>query len=150
MSLARYKIALQSTYFELTHPMSSSQNLKDNHALIIMAHGSRRDSANTEFFELVNKVEQQSPQYSCVRPALLEQASPTLLQAAADLPTQITSIDVYPLFFNCGKHVEKDIPMQVGELMEHYPDKEIRLLSYFGQSAQLAGLILSHVDQQQP
>lgn len=129
--------------------MSSSQKLKDNHALIIMAHGSRRESANTEFFELIKNVEQQSPQYTCVRPALLEQASPTLLQAAADLPSQITAIDVYPLFFNCGKHVEKDIPMQVGELMEQYPDKEIRLLDYFGQSAQLAGLILSHIGQQQ-
>ncbi len=129
--------------------MSLHHKHSDNRALIIMAHGSRRDSANTEFFELIKNVDQQSQHYDCIRPALLEQASPTLLQAAEQLPTSVTAIDVYPLFFNCGRHVEKDIPQQVSELMERYPSKTIRLLNYFGQSEQLAQLILNHVDQQQ-
>ncbi len=126
-----------------------TDNLSENRALIIMAHGSRRDSANTEFFDLIKKVDQQSLQYGCIRPALLEQAAPTLLQTAAELPAAITSIDVYPLFFNCGKHVERDIPQQVAELMEQHPSRSIRLLDYFGKSSLLAGLILGHVDQQQ-
>ncbi|MGH1370945.1 MAG: sirohydrochlorin chelatase [Cellvibrionaceae bacterium] len=133
----------------MTSNHNPSDTLPDNRALIIMAHGSRRDSANTEFFELVKNIDQQSRSYGCIRPALLEQAPPTLLQAAEELPASITAIDVYPLFFNCGRHVEKDIPQQVSELIERYPSKTIRLLDYFGQSEQLAGLILNHVAQQQ-
>jgi len=129
--------------------IDSESNNTNSRALIIMAHGSRRDSANQEFFELINQIDQGEKQYICVLPALLEQAPPTLLQAAAQLPENITAIDVYPLFFNCGRHVEKDIPMQVGELMAQHPHKDIRLLDYFGQSSGLAGLILSHVEQQQ-
>lgn len=128
--------------------MSSELNRNSDRALIIMAHGSRRDSANQEFFELIKRIDQREKKYACVVPALLEQAPPTLLQVAAELPETIRAIDVYPLFFNCGRHVEKDIPMQVSELMEQYPHKQIRLLDYFGQSPNLADLILNHVEQQ--
>ncbi|MAZ88724.1 MAG: sirohydrochlorin cobaltochelatase [Cellvibrionaceae bacterium] len=116
-------------------------------ALIIMAHGSRRDSANQEFFQLVERIANQSD-YPCVVPALLEQAPPTLLQAAQKLPETIQAIDVYPLFFNCGRHVEKDIPAQVAELMEARPQADIRLLSYFGQSQELSNLVVEHINQQ--
>ena len=113
-----------------------------------MAHGSRRDSANQEFFTLVERINQQAGQYRCVIPALLEQAPPTLMQSCMALPANIETIDIYPLFFNCGKHVEKDIPAQVAEVMEQYPDKTIKLLSYLGSSAELAGFVVEHIDEQ--
>ncbi|NIB43972.1 sirohydrochlorin cobaltochelatase [Pseudomaricurvus alkylphenolicus] len=114
-------------------------------ALIIMAHGSRRDSANQEFFALVETIDHTSDDYDHCRPALLEQAPPTLLQACQALPEHIEAIDVYPLFFNCGRHVEKDIPQQVAEVMEAMPEKNIRLLEYFGRSQGLADLVLGHI-----
>ncbi len=125
-----------------------NDNAQANKALVIMAHGSRRDSANQEFFQLVERIANQSD-YQCVVPALLEQAPPTLLQAAQNLPESIQAIDVYPLFFNCGRHVEKDIPAQVAELMEAQPHIDIRLLSYFGQSQELSHLVVEHINQQQ-
>lgn len=117
----------------------------DQKALIIMAHGSRRESANQEFFALVTQLQQQNDNYGQVIPALLEQAPPTLLQASLSLPDTITEIDVYPLFFNQGKHVEKDIPAQVAEVMEQFPQKTIRLLPYFGSSPDLSSLMLKHI-----
>lgn len=114
-------------------------------ALIIIAHGSRRAEANEEFFALVKQVSDAATGYTAVVPALLEQAPPTLLQACLSLPETVQQIDVYPLFLNQGRHVEKDIPAQVVEVMEAMPEKTVRLLSYFGQSEGLSGLIVQHL-----
>ena len=117
-------------------------------ALIIMAHGSRRAAANEEFFQLVAQVANTTSNYQLVRPALLEQAPPSLLQACRELPESVTEIDVYPLFFNQGRHVEKDIPAQVAEVLDAFPGRQVRLLDYFGSSSGLAALIGEHLSSQ--
>jgi len=121
-------------------------------ALIIMAHGSRRAAANEEFFNLVKKIGNETSgaaqKYCVILPALLEQAPPTLLQVCQNLPENVSHIDVYPLFFNQGRHVEKDIPAQVAEVMDALPEKSVQLLTYFGQSDGLAALVLDHITEQ--
>ncbi len=112
-----------------------------------MAHGSRRDSANSEFLELVERIDPKA-QYSLTQGAFLEQTTPTLMQSCkVAIDAGHTSIDVYPLFFNCGKHVEKDIPQQVSEVIERFSECTIRLLPYFGSSEGLAGLVVEHLAQ---
>lgn len=119
---------------------------KQHNSLIVIAHGSRRDSANQEFFALVNNLSASIEGYQSVSPALLEQAQPTLMQACTDaVKLGATHIDVYPLFFNKGIHVEKDIPQQVAELIEKFDSTEIRLLDYLGSTSLLADLIKQHV-----
>lgn len=114
-------------------------------ALIIIAHGSRRPEANAEFFALVKQVSDAATGYAAVVPALLEQAPPNLLQACRSLPESVTHIDVYPLFLNQGRHVERDIPAQVADVMDAMPEKTVRLLSYFGQSEGLPALLVRHL-----
>ena len=114
-------------------------------ALIVMAHGSRRSSANEEFFELVRRIDASNREYGVTRAALLEQAPPTLMQACRQLPENIRHIDVYPLFFNCGRHVEKDIPAQVAEVMDAMPGIQLRLLPYFGSCESLSDWVIEHV-----
>lgn len=127
-------------------------NTPPERALIIMAHGSRRAEANEEFFNLVKKIGEEASgghkRYCTVLPALLEQAPPTLLEVCRALPDTVEEVDIYPLFFNQGRHVEKDIPAQVAEVMDALPEKTVQLLSYFGQSGGLAGLVLDHIAQQ--
>ena len=123
---------------------------KRERALIIMAHGSRRDSANEEFFELVKRIEAENSDYNFTVAALLEQSPPTLLQAFQSLPESVTEIDVYPMFFNCGRHVEKDIPAQVAEMIEFATKKRetqvnVRLLPYFGSNKDLAKMMSAHI-----
>lgn len=114
-------------------------------ALIIIAHGSRRAEANEEFFALVKQVGETATGYAAVVPALLEQAPPTLLQACLTLPATVEYIDVYPLFLNQGRHVEKDIPAQVADVMDAMPEKTVRLLNYLGRNEDLPGLIVRHL-----
>jgi sirohydrochlorin ferrochelatase len=118
--------------------------------LLIMAHGSRREAANDEFRALVAQIAQTLEGYREVRAIFLELAVPDLAQACAELAgtgEEVTHIDLYPLFFNQGKHVERDIPAQIAQVQQGYPQLSVRQLPYFGSSAQLAGLVVQHIDQ---
>ena len=117
-------------------------------ALVIIAHGSRWDVANQEFFSMVKRIEELTDDYCCVVPALLEQAQPTMHMACASLPENIKKVDIYPLFFNRGRHIEKDIPMQVSEVMDSMPERQFRLLDYLGSSDALVTWVLNHLSQQ--
>jgi len=124
--------------------------------LVIMGHGSRRQAANVEFAGYAEKVaaadaaDQNTRQYQFVRAAFLELAAPTLMQACETAVAEnCTHIDVYPLFLNQGRHVEKDIPQQVAEVMERFSDIAVRLLDYMGNSPELTSLVLNHLQNQQ-
>lgn len=120
-----------------------------NKALLIMAHGSRSDVANDEFRQLVAKVALNNSQYSVVLPCFLELAAPSLMAAMQQVDNQpVEQVDLYPLFFNRGKHVGRDIPHQVAQAQQQYPHLPIQLLDYFGQADALPELLLSHISQQ--
>lgn len=118
----------------------------DESALIIIAHGSRLAAANEEFFQLVTRVAESVTGYGKVLPAFLEAAPPTLLQASQTaIDSGAKRIAVYPLFFNNGRHVGKDIPALVAEAMDHFPDIDFELCDYFGSNPQLADTVIEHL-----
>lgn len=122
-------------------------------ALLIMAHGSRSDTANDEFRALVEAVAESAPgageEYVAVLPCFLELAQPSLVEAIQQLEHQpVTHVQLYPLFFNKGKHVGKDIPAQVKDARERFPALTIELLDYFGNADGLASLVLEHIASQ--
>ena len=122
-------------------------------ALLIMAHGSRSDTANDEFRALVEAVAESAPgageEYVAVLPCFLELAQPSLVEAIQQLEHQpVTHVQLYPLFFNKGKHVGKDIPAQVEDARERFPALTIELQDYFGNADGLASLVLEHIASQ--
>ncbi len=122
-------------------------------ALLIMAHGSRSETANDEFRALVERVAEAAhasgQEYVAVIPCFLELAKPSLIEAIHQLEHQpVEAVQLYPLFFNKGKHVGRDIPAQIEEARERFPDLDIELLDYFGNSEGLAELVLSHIGRQ--
>ena len=122
-------------------------------ALLIIAHGSRSDTANDEFRALVEAVAESAPgageEYVAVLPCFLELAQPSLVEAIQQLEHQpVTHVQLYPLFFNKGKHVGKDIPAQVEDARERFPALTIELLDYFGNADGLASLVLEHIASQ--
>ncbi len=56
-----------------------------------------------------------------------------------------SAIDIYPLFFNCGRHVAKDIPTLVSQLQHQYPGVKLSLLPYFGSFEGLAATMANHI-----
>ncbi|MDX1803257.1 MAG: CbiX/SirB N-terminal domain-containing protein [Alcanivorax sp.] len=118
-------------------------------ALLIMAHGSRRDTANDEFRALVERVAQHRHDYVAVLPCFLELAFPSLLEALQQLEHQpVDTVQLYPLFFNKGKHVGRDIPAQMDEARQRYPQLTLQMLDYFGNADALAELVLGHIQSQ--
>lgn len=118
-------------------------------ALIIMAHGSRAETANDECRQLVEKVAQGEHDYVAVLSCFLELARPSLQEALQQLEHQpVETVYVYPLFFNSGKHVSRDIPAQVDEARHRHPALAIELLDYFGSADELAELVSRHIDRQ--
>ena len=118
-----------------------------NRILIVIAHGSRVAAANQEFMAVVDTIDYAALGYDAIAGAFLEAASPSLEQAVAQLDTKRApaTIDVYPLFFNKGRHVEKDLPALVQSLGESHRQTDCRLLPYFGAYPALGGTIAQHI-----
>ena len=118
-------------------------------ALIIMAHGSRQAAANEEFQALVNTIDQHNLAYTSIHHCFLELAQPDLHSAVnAALKNNVSAIDVYPLFFNQGNHVQRDIPKQIAEIKQQYPKLTIQALDYFGCHPSLGQIIAEHIVHQ--
>ncbi|MFT7386827.1 MAG: sirohydrochlorin cobaltochelatase [Candidatus Endobugula sp.] len=124
-------------------------NPRGNTVLIIMAHGSRKPEANHEFLQLTQTIAQQDHGFIAVTPCFLELTTPTLFDAIAEAVAEgHTQFDIYPLFFNQGNHVTKDIPRQITQLQEQYPLCFFNRLEYFGLYQQLGDQVLAHIGQQ--
>jgi sirohydrochlorin cobaltochelatase len=115
-------------------------------ALIIMAHGSRNAGANREFSDTVRHIAERMDGYDRVEPAFLELAQPSLMEVSETLHREgITQLDVYPMFFNRGKHVARDIPEQVESVRATHPGMTVALLDYFGASEALPRAMMEHI-----
>lgn len=118
-------------------------------ALLIMAHGSRAGAANDEVRALAEQVARGHQEYAAVSACFLELAAPSLLEALQQLERQpVETVYVYPLFFNSGRHVTRDIPAQVEEARQRFPHLTIELLDYFGSAGGLAALVGQHAGRQ--
>jgi len=116
-------------------------------ALIIIAHGSRRQQSNDEIIDMVSAVRNRtSYHYDLVLHSYLEICTPSLPVAVNDaIASGADDITVYPFFLNSGNHVLRDIPEMIEELNQSHPGCTIQLMPHFGKSENIAELIARHV-----
>ena len=116
-------------------------------ALTIIAHGSRAEAANSEFQQQVEAAKEHlKAHYSLINHCFLELAEPSMTEACEALVEQgATSIDVYPLFFNQGRHVMRDIPALVDGAQQAVHPTPVRQFRYFGAGEQLAATIANDI-----
>lgn len=114
-------------------------------ALLIVAHGSRREASNEEIRELARTIGQKAGAgYRAVECAFLELAEPSIPDGLRDLIGRgIRHIIVVPYFLSAGRHVAEDIPGEVSLVQGQYPDIDIRIAPYVGVAAGIPGLILA-------
>lgn len=113
-------------------------------ALIILAHGSRRQESNQEIITLANEVEiVAGNEYKIIEPAYLEIVEPTLLQSIDQVvKAGITNITVLPYFLNSGNHVKRDIPAIIETATEKYPECRFKVSAFIGMFEGMPELIL--------
>lgn len=116
-------------------------------ALILIAHGSKKEKSNQEFRDLVKQIKElNSKKYEKIETAFLEFVEPSIEDIVKKLVTEnIKSITLYPYFLNSGKHVSVDIPEIVNKLKNDYENIDFKILQHFGLSKKIASIISEEI-----
>jgi sirohydrochlorin ferrochelatase len=114
--------------------------------LVVIAHGSRRPEANADLFSLVRRLD--DGRFKTVRPAFLELAEPTIVDAGAAAVHAGSSIIVLtPYFLSAGVHVVEDLETARHELIERFPDRVFLRADPLGPHPLLEEIIRLRVEQ---
>ena len=112
-------------------------------ALIIVAHGSRKDSSNEEVKALGEKVGSlQDQHYAFVMTAFLEFAAPSLEESMRScIDKGMSEMVILPYFLASGNHVTRDIPEVLQNIQASYPKVKITLKEHVGSSPGMVDLL---------
>jgi len=112
-------------------------------ALILAAHGSRRDASNEEVVTLTNLISQTlENDFPVMKAGFLELAEPSIPDAIDYCVQQgATSVSVLPYFLSAGRHVEEDVPSEINKAKQIHIDIPMTLLPHIGGSTQMIDLI---------
>lgn len=118
-------------------------------ALLIVAHGSRRQRSNDAVREMSEQVaELAGARFTKVDCAFLELAEPSIEQGIDRcVAAGAEEVVVMPYFLSPGRHVAEDVPGIVQNKQQQYPALNIHLGTYLGAAPAMAGLILETVDR---
>lgn len=114
-------------------------------ALLLIAHGSRRQESNDEVRALASKLKKRChQQYPIIHAGFLELADP-LIPNGIELCIEegAKQITVLPYFLNSGRHVVEDIPHIVADTQKQYPDIKIKISPHLGASDVMLDLIIA-------
>lgn len=113
-------------------------------ALLVVAHGSRREASNEEVRRLSEQIALQAGErYQVVKTAFLELAEPCIPDGIEQcIKAGAGEVVVMPYFLSAGRHVAKDIPEEVAPKQQQYPEITIRIAPYLGAADGIAALML--------
>jgi sirohydrochlorin cobaltochelatase len=118
----------------------------NNPAILIISHGSREESANTEFKRLVQKYRRRHPNWK-ISHAFLELAHPSIPKALESLASKSNRIFVLPLFLFQAKHIKKHIPEILGTFGKKHPRVKVKMAKPLGSDQQLLDILDRRLDQ---
>lgn len=112
-------------------------------ALLIIAHGSRRQRSNDEVIELAEQLKSECAEhYDIVQAAFLELADTLIADGIENcVKDGATHITVLPYFLNSGRHVTEDIPHDVDVVRPKFPDVQIFIADHIGASSAMIGML---------
>ena len=113
-------------------------------ALVLIAHGSRRQASNREVIDLAGVLKQQAgDHYPLVGAGFLELAKPSIPEAIEScIRSGATYVKVVPYFLAAGRHVVDDIPSIVLPVAVQHPGVSILMAEHVGLSQFMPYLIL--------
>lgn len=96
-------------------------------AVILLAHGSRDPHWIAPFTQMLEQVREQSP-HNKVELAYLELAEPSLEMKIEELADAgFLQLEVIPLFFAAGKHLRKDVPLEVEQVQQQLQQRGLNI-----------------------
>lgn len=119
-------------------------------AIILFAHGSRVDEANTGVRELAKQVQQRGG-FQYVHAAFLEMAHPDLPAVIADaVAAGRRRIIIVPYFLTMGVHLRRDLPELVARERDRYPGVDIHVSDSLESHPALPSIILDRIRSTEP
>lgn len=110
-------------------------------ALVLVAHGSRRESSNDEVRRVAAQLADE--RYEMVHAAFLELAEPLIPDGVQRcLDAGIEEVVVLPYFLSAGRHVVEDIPAEVAKVNNN-SGATVRIAPYLGSSQGLSSILLT-------
>lgn len=129
------------------HRATSIEPKQDHtvHALLLVAHGSRRQQSNDEVTLLADTLSDACNQdFPIVHAAFLELASPSIPEGIDRCINEgATRITVLPYFLNSGRHVVEDVPEIVESARSRHPGVEIIVAQHLGASPMMVDLLIA-------
>lgn len=124
--------------------MANSSSEGDAKALLIVAHGSRREASNEEVRRLCETIRREGGEtFAKVMAGFLELAEPSIPKGITRCIEQgATEVVVLPYFLSAGRHVSEDIPAEVEKARRSHPQALIRLAPYLGSAPGVARLLV--------
>jgi sirohydrochlorin ferrochelatase len=119
-------------------------------AILLIAHGSRQQSANNDLHELAARLSAQGS-YTIVEPCFLELADP-VLNAGGDRCVELgaTRVLMIPYFLADGVHLRRDLTAARDELNRRHPGVEFILGSALGPHPLLDDLVAERIRELDP
>ncbi len=116
-------------------------------ALLLVAHGSRRESSNDEIRVLTRQLAARL-EIGLVDCAFLELAQPDIVSGGHDLVARgARNVTVLPYFLVAGRHVVTDVPAEIERLRQAHPDVSFRIADYLGSNDAMVDLILASLSK---
>ena len=116
-------------------------------AVLLIAHGSRRQEANDDLLRLADAVRKREL-YPTIEVSYLEIASPTIPEGARRCIDQGAGrILMMPYFLSAGAHVVDDLKRHQRELASEFPDVAIELCRPLGLHPLLIDVVLQRLDE---
>jgi len=112
-------------------------------ALLLVAHGSKRQFSNDEIRTLSAQLKDQvQPRFDYVACAFLELTTPSIAEGIAQcVAAGAERIVVLPYFLSAGKHIAEDIPQIVEAQRARHPNVDIVISDYIGKQPEMSGLL---------
>ena len=112
-------------------------------ALVLVAHGSRREASNDEVRNLARNLRAVDDSFRHVACAFLELAEPSIPNGLRDaIAAGAGEVVVLPYFLSAGRHVVADIPAEVAVVQAEHPDIPIRVAPYLGAADGIVQILL--------
>jgi sirohydrochlorin ferrochelatase len=123
---------------------------RDRTAILLIAHGSRQQSANDDLHELAARISAQGT-YPIVEPCFLELAEPELKAGGRRcVELGATRVLMIPYFLSAGVHLRRDLTAARDELIRRHTHVQFILGPPLGPHPLLDNLVIARIGELDP
>lgn len=127
--------------------MEQEKSLAHPEAILLIAHGSRRQQANDDLIRLRERICNKCPE-QIVEHAFLELAKPTIPEGAASCVGRgAKRIMMFPYFLSAGVHVAEDLHKFKSEFEKEWPDATFIICPPLGGHRLIVDIVLDRIEQ---